>query len=36
MIKTQPWDMIYIDPIDKYRMTHNKVGKKHAMKGKKD
>ena len=28
----QPWDTLCIDLIGKYRMTHNKGGRKYAMK----
>ena len=34
--ETQPLLMLCIDLIGKYRMTHNKGGRKYAMKGKKD
>ena len=33
---TQPWDMLCIDLIGKYRMTPNKGGRKYVMKSKKD
>ena len=32
--ETQPWDMLYIDLIGKYRMTSNKGGSWYAMEGK--
>ena len=34
--ETQPWDMLCIDLIGKYRMTPDKGGRKYTMKGKKD
>ena len=34
--ETQPWDKLCIDLIGKYRMTPNKIGRKYAMKGKKN
>ena len=34
--ETQPWDMLCIDLIGKYRMTPKKGGRKYAMKGKKE
>ena len=34
--ETQPWDMLCIDLIGKYRMILNKGGRKYAMKGEKN